>query len=144
MNFLDWFLKTLLSPVAKDVASKRPQTKEEAILKAQQFEFIYTQSGYLYTIIPDAPRARSSWWDTPGESHATDGFIGSITQHLHLYTVSPLMSPHFINSPNVSQPKYTPEFSHALSYSISTPSYVSPTPIPHIHRPNFLAPTCNG
>ena len=32
--FLDWFLKTLLPPIAKDVASKRPQSKEEAILKA--------------------------------------------------------------------------------------------------------------
>ena len=32
--FLDWFLKTLLPPIAKDVASKHPQTKEEVILKA--------------------------------------------------------------------------------------------------------------
>ena len=33
--FLYWFLKSLLPPIAKDVASKRPQTKEEVILKAQ-------------------------------------------------------------------------------------------------------------
>ena len=33
--FLDWFLKTLLPPIAKDVASEQPQSKEEAILKAQ-------------------------------------------------------------------------------------------------------------
>ena len=33
--FLDWFLKALLPPIAKDVASERPQFKEEAILKAQ-------------------------------------------------------------------------------------------------------------
>ena len=40
--FLDWFLKTLLPPIDKDVASKRPQIEEEAILKAQQFDLIYT------------------------------------------------------------------------------------------------------
>ena len=39
--FLDWFLKTLLPPIAKDVASECPQSKEEAILKAQQFDLIY-------------------------------------------------------------------------------------------------------
>ena len=33
--FLDWFLKTLLPPIAKCVASECPQSKEEAILKAQ-------------------------------------------------------------------------------------------------------------
>ena len=32
--FLDWFLKTLLPPIAKDVASECPQSEEEAIMKA--------------------------------------------------------------------------------------------------------------
>src|SRR5713101_4720233 len=54
--FLDWFLKSLLPLIAKEVGAERPQTEEEAILKAQQFDLIYAQSGYLYTIIPDAPR----------------------------------------------------------------------------------------
>ena len=39
--FLNWFLKTLLPPIEKDVASERPQSKEEAILKAQLFDLIY-------------------------------------------------------------------------------------------------------
>ena len=39
--FLDWFLKTLLLPIAKDVASEHPQSKEDTILKAQQFDLIY-------------------------------------------------------------------------------------------------------
>ena len=34
-RILDWFLKTLLPPIAKDITSERPQTKEEAILKVQ-------------------------------------------------------------------------------------------------------------
>ena len=41
MIFLDWFLKTLLPPIAKDVASEHPQSEEEAILKSQQFDLIY-------------------------------------------------------------------------------------------------------
>ena len=49
--FLDWFLKTLLLPIAKDITSECPQSKEEAILKAQQFELICAQSGYLYTVV---------------------------------------------------------------------------------------------
>ena len=55
MIFLDWFLKTLLPPIAKDIASERPWTKEEAILKAQRFDMIYAQSSYLYTVILDDP-----------------------------------------------------------------------------------------
>ena len=66
--FLDWFLETFLPPISKDVASKRPQSEEEAILKAQQFDLIYAQSGYLYTIIPDAPRPSTSFRNALGES----------------------------------------------------------------------------
>ena len=77
---MDWFLKTLLPPIEKDVASERPQSEEEAILKAQQFDLIYAQSGYLYTIIPDAPRLSTSYRDASGASHAVDGIIGSVSQ----------------------------------------------------------------
>ena len=58
--FLDWFLKTLLPPISKDVAYELPQIEEEAILKAQHFDLIYAQSGYLYTIITNAPCVFSS------------------------------------------------------------------------------------
>ena len=33
--FLDWFLKTLLPPIAKNIASEHPQSKEDTILKSQ-------------------------------------------------------------------------------------------------------------
>ena len=33
--FLDWFLKTLLPPIAKYISSEWPQSEEEAILKVQ-------------------------------------------------------------------------------------------------------------
>jgi hypothetical protein len=53
---LDWFLKSLVSIIAKYVASTFPQSKEEAIGKAQLFNFVYAQLGYLYTVFLDAPR----------------------------------------------------------------------------------------
>ena len=82
-------LETLQPPIAKNVAFKHPQTEEEAILKAQQFDLIYAQSGYLYTIIPNAPRADTSYRDALGASHAADGIIGSIShQPLHRLTPS--------------------------------------------------------
>ena len=77
--FLDWFLKTLLPPIAKDIASERSQSEEETILKAQQFDLIYAQSGYLDTIIPDAPHAGTSYQDAPGASHVADGIIGLVS-----------------------------------------------------------------
>ena len=40
--FLDWFLKTLLPPIAKEIASEHPQSEEQTILKAQQFDLIYS------------------------------------------------------------------------------------------------------
>jgi hypothetical protein len=39
---LNWFLKSLVSLLAKDVAATFPQSEEEAISKAQQFELIYS------------------------------------------------------------------------------------------------------
>jgi hypothetical protein len=32
-------------------------SEEDAIMRAQQFELIYSQSGLLYNILPDAPRS---------------------------------------------------------------------------------------
>ena len=64
---MDWFLKTLLPPITKDVASEHPQSEEEAILKAQQFDLIYAQSRYMYTVTPDTPRPSTSYRDEPGD-----------------------------------------------------------------------------
>jgi hypothetical protein len=38
---LDWFLRSLVSLLGKDVASTFPQSKEEDISKAQQYDLIY-------------------------------------------------------------------------------------------------------
>jgi len=76
---LDWFLRSLVPTLAKDVAMTLPQTKDEAINKAQQFDLIYSQSGYLYTVLPDAPCPFTFLQEKPRMSHVVDGLIGSMT-----------------------------------------------------------------
>jgi hypothetical protein len=39
----------------RDVVTSRVFSEEEAIMRAQQLELIYSQSGMLYEILPDAP-----------------------------------------------------------------------------------------
>jgi hypothetical protein len=102
---LDWFLKSLVSILAKDVASTFPQSEEEAINKAQQFDLIYAQSGYLYTVLPDAPRPIPFGQDKPGMSHAADGLIGTTTHH-NPYSQPPPM----YGAPQYPQPYGGPSY----------------------------------
>jgi hypothetical protein len=78
---LDWFLKSLVFVIAKDVSSTFLQSEEEAINKSQQFDLIYSQSGYFYTVLLDAPRPIPFGQDKPGMCHAADGLISSMTHH---------------------------------------------------------------
>ena len=115
MIFLDWFLKTLLPPIAKDVASKCPQFEEEAILKAQQFDLIYTQSGYLYTIVPDAPHPGTSYRNALGASHAADGIIGSVSQQPQHHPTPPTVPPQLSNIASVAYQNQTLDYAKMMS-----------------------------
>jgi hypothetical protein len=54
---LEWFLKSLVPQLSKDVMTCRVFSEEYAIMRAQQFELIYSQFGLLCNIFPDAPRS---------------------------------------------------------------------------------------
>ena len=125
---MDWFLKTFLLPITKDVASERPQSKEEAILKAQQFELIYAQSGYLYTVILDAPRPSTSYHDAPGASHTVDGIIGSVSQQPHPRPTPPIITPQPSNTANVTYQNQALDYARMMSHSRATTSYEQPVP----------------
>jgi hypothetical protein len=73
---LEWFLKSLVPQLSKDVATSGVFSEEEAIMRAQQFELIYSQSGLLYTILPDAPRSILDKTRQRVGPHA-DGIVGS-------------------------------------------------------------------
>ena len=53
----DWFVKSLLPTIAKDVALSGAVTEEQVILRAQHLDLVYSQSGVLYDILPNAPRS---------------------------------------------------------------------------------------
>ena len=54
---LEWFLKSLLPYIAKDVFKSGVQNEEQGILRVQELDLIYAQSGLLYEIIHNAPRS---------------------------------------------------------------------------------------
>jgi hypothetical protein len=132
---LDWFLRSLVSLLGKDVASTFPQSEEEAISKAQQYDLIYAQSGYLYTVLPDLPKPTPFGQDKPGMSHSADGLIGATTHH----------GPQPQQPPMYGTPQYPPVYggtpyypppAYQQSYPVATPPPVSgPPPAPPIHPP---------
>ena len=74
---LEWFLKSLLPYIYKDVSTLVVTTEEEAILRDQQLDLIYARYGILYEIIPKAPRSTNSAEKPKPGPHA-DGVVGSV------------------------------------------------------------------
>jgi hypothetical protein len=73
---LEWFLKSLVPQLYKDVAMSRVFSEEDAIMRAQQLELIYSQSSLLYEIFRDAPRSNIDKTRKRFRPHA-DGIICS-------------------------------------------------------------------
>jgi len=85
--YLDWFLRTLLAPIAKYFSSHFPQTEKEALQTALRYDSIYTQSGYVYTVIPDLTRPSGA--NAPRASHTADIIVGSVS--VSLYSLPPVI-----------------------------------------------------
>jgi hypothetical protein len=73
---LECFLKSLVPQLSKDVTTSGVFSKEDAIMRDQQFELIYSQSSLLYNILPDAPRSILDKTRQRVGPHA-DGIVGS-------------------------------------------------------------------
>jgi hypothetical protein len=132
---LDWFLRSLVALLGKDVASTFPQSEEEAISKAQQYDLIYAQSGYLYTVLPDLPKPVPFGQDKPGMSHSADRLIGA-TMHHSPQPQPPLMygTPQY--PPTYGGTSYYPPPPYQQLYPVATPPPMSgPPPGPPIHPP---------
>jgi hypothetical protein len=52
---VEWFTKSLLPQIARDVAMGGVVTEEEAIARAQYLDLVYSQSGTLYELIRTLP-----------------------------------------------------------------------------------------
>jgi hypothetical protein len=121
---LDWFLRSLVSLISNNVASKFPQTEEEAIRKAQHYDLIYAQSGYLYTVLNDAPRPIPFSQEKPGMSLLADGLIGTTT-HYNPYIQPPPMygTPQYPSM--YGGPPYYPPPPYQYPYLVALPPPIS-------------------
>jgi hypothetical protein len=113
-----------------------PRNGEEAIQQSQQYDMIYVQLGYLYTILTYSPLSRSGDFSTLGESHVVDGLIISMS---HTYPNPTPLKPSGYGKPyrgvNTSYEYINPsqDLSHS-SYQVSTStSYPTPNAHPHVH-----------
>jgi hypothetical protein len=73
----EWFTKSLLPPISRDVAMAMVATEGKAIFHSQHLDFIYSQSVNLYDIIPISP-PRSIDPRQPLSRILSDGVVGSI------------------------------------------------------------------
>jgi hypothetical protein len=73
---LEWFLKSLIPYISKDIAISCVFMEEHAISKAQQLELIYSQFRMLYNIMPNAPRSTLNLSKLKSGPHA-NGIISS-------------------------------------------------------------------
>ena len=73
----EWFTKSLLPPIAQYVAMGSSVTEEQAISRAQYLDLVYSQSGTLYDLIPQAPCPSTDPAKPPAEV-PVHGIVGSI------------------------------------------------------------------
>ena len=74
----DWFMKSLLPKILCDVAMSGAVTEEDIIRRARHLDLIYSQSGTLYDIIPQALRPSNEKPRTAPRPHV-DGVIDSVS-----------------------------------------------------------------
>jgi hypothetical protein len=94
----EWFTKSFVNKIGKDISMGGVVTEEQAISRAQYLDLVYLQTRTLYDLLPDLPRPGSSSTSaTPAASYATDGVIGSTHSHSHFVSTTTPKS----NSSNV-------------------------------------------
>jgi hypothetical protein len=75
---VEWFTKSLISPIALDVSMGGVITEEHVISNDQYLDLVYSQTNTLYDLIPDAPLTSTNPTQTlPVASHVVDGVIGT-------------------------------------------------------------------
>lgn len=70
----NWFCRSLLPQIARDVALGGVVTEDQSICHAQHLDLIYSQFGTLYDIIPNAPGNPNASATQHPEVHA-DGIV---------------------------------------------------------------------
>lgn len=55
----EWFKKSFINKIAKYIAMGGCVTEDQAIYHAQYLDIVYSHSGMLYEMLPDAPKPYS-------------------------------------------------------------------------------------
>ena len=74
---VEWFTKSLLPQITRDVAMGGAVTEEQAIARAQYLDLVYSQSSTLYDFLPNVARANTDP-SKPSSSSHVDGVIGFV------------------------------------------------------------------
>jgi hypothetical protein len=118
----EWFTKSFVNKIGKEISMGDVVTEEQAISHAQYLDLVYSQTSTLYDLLLDLPRPGTSSASTaPVASHAADGVIG--TTHAHSHSVSTI-TPRS-NSSNVQNaPSPAPPASKTFEVNVvqSTPA----------------------
>ena len=94
----------MLPPIARDVAMGGSITEDQAISWDQYLDLVYSQSGNIYDLIPQAPRPSIDPAKPPTEV-PIDGIVGSIQSPS---AAKPAKQPQ-ISTPTPSTPKFSAE-----------------------------------
>jgi hypothetical protein len=80
----EWFTKSFVNEIGKDISMGGVVTEEKAISHAQYLDFVYSQTRTLYDLLPELPHPNASNTSTtPVVSHAADGVIGTAQVQSH-------------------------------------------------------------
>jgi hypothetical protein len=72
----EWFMKSLVPKISRDISMGGVITEEHAISCAQYLDLVYSQTGTLYDLLPDAPRPYTTTTSTTSAtSHVANGVI---------------------------------------------------------------------
>jgi hypothetical protein len=120
---VEWFTKSLLPQITHDVAMGGVVTEEEAIARAQYLDLVYSQSGTLYELIPNATRATNDPSKPSTASHA-DGVIGFVKTQSTTQSTGMTQQPASTAAPSSTVPSSTPPQTQVSDVNVvqSTPS----------------------
>jgi hypothetical protein len=87
-----------VNDIACDITMGGIVTEEQVISRAQYLDLVYSQTGTLYDLFPDAPRlSTTATSTTPAASHAIDRVIGTFHAQPHS-TQASTTNPKFFSS----------------------------------------------
>lgn len=72
---VNWFLKSLRLEICKDATMMGKWMEEEKILRSQQLNLIYSQTGMIYNILPNFSHGETNRKKATPDPHA-NGVIG--------------------------------------------------------------------